>query len=329
MLCCWRRRRADFYDDDEHYHVHRRRRDRRHATVTAFCLITASVLFLFVALSLPIIKSVYLLQLEGHPSSSQPATSLGTQLRFGVWGFCVTRSAHTRPPSRFFFFFCFFTPARFSEPTQCDIPPNSSSERASKRNSDIPYHTLFFSPSALNKPTFFKNNGECVGPQLGYTIDPTFIAGVTNEPDLASLILKALTILLVLHPIAAGLAFLTVLPIAASCCVFHRAPWIISLVLSIATAIMSTIVFAADLALVLVARHKLREQNTFNVTVDFGNGIWIVLVSMLFTWVALFLLSARVCGCCRFGRYYFFPPPLPHRVTHLRPFYLYKERRRF
>src|ERR1700730_15963705 len=110
MLCCWRRRRAGFYDDDEHYHVHRRRRDRRHATVTAFCLITASVLFLFVALSLPIIKSVYLLQLEGHPSSSQPATSLGTQLRLGVWGFCGNKAPPTRSPSRFFFFFCFFTP---------------------------------------------------------------------------------------------------------------------------------------------------------------------------------------------------------------------------
>jgi len=154
----------------------------------------------------------------------------------------------------------------------------------------------------LNRPTFFDNNGECVGPQLGYTIDPTFIAGATNEPELADLILKVLTILLVLHPIAAGLAFLTALPVAASCCVFHRAPWIISLVLSIATAIMSTIVFAADLALVLVARHKLKEQSTFNVTIDFGNGIWIVLVSMLFTWIALFLLSARVCGCGRFGR---------------------------
>jgi hypothetical protein len=154
----------------------------------------------------------------------------------------------------------------------------------------------------LDQPTFFSNNGDCVGPQLGYTIDPTYIAGVTNEPDLANLILKALTILLVLHPIAAGLAFLTVVPVAASCFVYHKAPWIISLVLSIATAIMSTIVFGADLALIIVARHKLSDQDKYNVTIDFGNGVWIVLVSMLFTWVALLLLSARVCRCCGFGR---------------------------
>jgi len=154
----------------------------------------------------------------------------------------------------------------------------------------------------LNRPTAFDNNGECVGPQLGYTIDSTYIEGVTNEPDLANLILKALTVLLVLHPIAAGLALLTVLPVIASHFVFHRAPWIISLILSIATAIMSTIVFATDLALTIVARHKLKEQNTVNVTISFGNGVWIVLVSMLFTWVALVLLSARVCGCFGFGR---------------------------
>jgi len=154
----------------------------------------------------------------------------------------------------------------------------------------------------LNKPTLFANNGRCVGPQLGYTINSAYIEGVTNEPELANLILKAITILLVLHPIAAGLALLTVLPVIASRCVFHRAPWIISLILSIATAIMSTIVFVADLALTIVARHKLKEQKTVNVTISFGNGVWIVLVSMLFTWVALVLLSARVCGCFGFGR---------------------------
>jgi hypothetical protein len=88
---------------------------------------------------------------------------------------------------------------------------------------------------------------------LGYTIKSTYIQGVTNEPDLANLILKVLTILLVLHPIAAGLALLTVLPVIASRFVFHRAPWIISLILSIATAIMSTIMFTADLALTIVA----------------------------------------------------------------------------
>ena len=56
-----------------------------------FCLFNAFILFLFIALSLSIIKVVYLLQkINGYPSSSLPETSIGTELRFGVWGFCVT-----------------------------------------------------------------------------------------------------------------------------------------------------------------------------------------------------------------------------------------------
>ncbi|KAI0300471.1 actin cortical patch SUR7/pH-response regulator pali, partial [Multifurca ochricompacta] len=216
------------------------------AVVTGFCLFAAFVLFLFVALSLPIIKSVYLLQIDGNTSPTLPKTSIGTELRFGVWGFCAT--------------------------------------------------------SALNKPTPVSNTGECIGPQLGYTIDPQTIAVVTNEPDLANLVLKGLTILLVLHPVAAGLALLTLIPVIASCCVYHFAPWIISLVLSVATAIVSTIVFAADLALVIVARDKVKHQSTVNVSISFGNGVWMVLVSTVFTWMAMLLLAARVCRCCGFGR---------------------------
>ena len=96
MVFCWRRReRFDEYDD--HY-LYLRHRNRRHATFTAFCLFTAFILFLFIALSLPIIKPVYLLQINGHPSSSLPETSIGTELRFGVWGFCVTRFAFSPIP---------------------------------------------------------------------------------------------------------------------------------------------------------------------------------------------------------------------------------------
>lgn len=143
---------------------------------------------------------------------------------------------------------------------------------------------------------------ECVGPQLGYTIDSQTIEVITNETDLANVILKGLTILLVLHPIAAGLALLTLLPVTASCLVYHKLPWIISLVLSVPTAIVSSIVFAADLALVIVARDKIKDYSALNISINFGNGVWLVLVSTLCTWIAMVLLSARVCRCFGFGR---------------------------
>jgi hypothetical protein len=238
--------------------------------------------FLFVALSLPIIKSIYLLKLDGHAVSDVPATSIGTELRFGVWGFCVTR---------------FASPILLPLPVSTVLQPKCVMYRHVSRERKLTYHS-----SALNKPTLLTNTGLCIGPQLGYTIDPIFIKTVTNEPDLANLVLKGITVLLVLHPIAAGLAFLTLLPVIASCCVYHAAPWIISLVLSVATAIVSTVVFAADVALVIVARHKLKQDSTLNVTLSFGNGVWLVLVGMIFTWIAMILLSARICGCCGLGR---------------------------
>lgn len=97
MALDWRRERFNEYEYDDHY-LYIQHRNRRHATFTGFCLFSAFVLFLFVALSLPIIKNVYLLQINGHPSSSLPTTSIGTELRFGVWGLCVTRFVFLLPP---------------------------------------------------------------------------------------------------------------------------------------------------------------------------------------------------------------------------------------
>ena len=87
MLCCWRRRgRFDDYDDYDHLH---HRRNKRHATVTGFLLFGAFLLFLLVALSLPILKSIYLLEIRSK--TSQIETTVATRLRFGVWGFCASR----------------------------------------------------------------------------------------------------------------------------------------------------------------------------------------------------------------------------------------------
>jgi hypothetical protein len=53
-------------------------------------LFTAFFLLLLVGLSLPIIKSVYIMELEGIPQD-QPPTSIATRLQFGVWGVCASR----------------------------------------------------------------------------------------------------------------------------------------------------------------------------------------------------------------------------------------------
>jgi hypothetical protein len=87
----WRRRgRFDDYDD---YDYHHHRRNKRHATVTGFFLFGAFLLFLLVALSLPIIKSIYVLEISGKTSPTEIESDVATRLRFGVWGFCASRFA--------------------------------------------------------------------------------------------------------------------------------------------------------------------------------------------------------------------------------------------
>jgi len=67
---------------------------QRHRTlsiVTAGLLLTEFLLFLFAALSVPIIKSIYILGVNAHVQPGQPVTSVATRLRFGVWGVCGYR----------------------------------------------------------------------------------------------------------------------------------------------------------------------------------------------------------------------------------------------
>jgi hypothetical protein len=60
---------------------------------TFLFLFIAFLLFLLVALSVPIIKTVYLLKVTAIVNPNQPATSIATVLKIGVWGLCATRYA--------------------------------------------------------------------------------------------------------------------------------------------------------------------------------------------------------------------------------------------
>jgi len=154
------------------------------------CIGLLSVAFLFsllVGLSLPIIKSIYLLKVQST-RADQPTTSIATELKFGVWGVCAVSALDTE---------------------------------------------------------------ECFGPQLGYSVPSNLIALANVSPDIVDAILKALLLILILHPIAAGLSFITLL---SSLFLASHKLSILSLVLAIVTALVSSVVFAIDLALVIVAK---------------------------------------------------------------------------
>lgn len=60
--------------------------------LTFFILLAAFVLLFFVSLSVPIIKSIYLLQLSANVKEgiSIVSATVTAQVRFGVWGYCTS-----------------------------------------------------------------------------------------------------------------------------------------------------------------------------------------------------------------------------------------------
>ncbi|KAJ3575272.1 hypothetical protein NP233_g1199 [Leucocoprinus birnbaumii] len=149
--------------------------------------------------------------------------------------------------------------------------------------------------SNLNLPSVLNNNGFCLGPRLGYEVPSAVqsLIGVSN--DVVNAVEVSLRVVLVLHPVAAGLAFVAFI---TSLFLASHAVSILTLFISIVAALLVTIVFGIDLALVLVARNQVKNLEDLNFEVDFGNGVWMVLAALILIWVSVILLSARACYCC-------------------------------
>jgi hypothetical protein len=129
---------------------------------------------------------------------------------------------------------------------------------------------------------------------VGYKI-PQSVLQVTGYPDLAKAVLQGLTALLVLHAVVAGLSFAGAV---TSLFLESHAMHIISLIFTIVNTFLSSIVFAADLARNIIARDRVPKLTGTNLDVQWGNGVWLVLVGVVLSWLGVILLSIPVCGCC-------------------------------
>ncbi|KAG7449711.1 uncharacterized protein BT62DRAFT_886449 [Guyanagaster necrorhizus] len=203
-------------------------------SIVSLALLFVAFLFLFlVGISLPIIKTIYLVRVYSTAESDQPATSIATELRFGVWGVCAL--------------------------------------------------------SALGY-------GECFGPRLGYDVPSSVTELLDVDASLVQAALKGLLVILILHLVSAGLSLAAVIP---AMFLGSHALAIMALVISITTALLGTVVFGVDLALVLTLKKELPSLSSqIDLGIDFGNGIWMVLVAVVLTWIAVITLSARACFCC-------------------------------
>jgi len=149
----------------------------------------------------------------------------------------------------------------------------------------------------------FPNEPLCFGPQLGYEV-PEYLAELVNiSQTVLDTVKKALLVVLVLHPISAGLAFLNFcFSIMLAIFSTTQALAVINLVIAIITAVCASVSMAIDIALIAVARNKLKELDQFSFTVDFGNAVWMVVAGVALNWIAVVLLSARACYCLGVNR---------------------------
>jgi hypothetical protein len=130
---------------------------------------------------------------------------------------------------------------------------------------------------------------------------PDAIIALTGiSTSLVEAVLKGLLVILVLHPIAAGLSFVTLI---SSLFLASHSLSILALVLAIITALVSSVVFAVDLALVIVAKNQVSQLEDLQFAIQWGNAPWMGLAAVILTWLAVVALSARACYCFGVRRY--------------------------
>ncbi|KAJ3009335.1 hypothetical protein NUW54_g2814 [Trametes sanguinea] len=119
-------------------------------SITPFFLFVAFLLLFLVSLSLPIIKSIFLFQLAADASASFLDSSASGEVRFGVWGYCIS--------------------------------------------------AITVEVIGIDHETA----GKCSSPHLGYQFDSD-VANALHVEDLTNVISRALSAVLVLHPIAGAM----------------------------------------------------------------------------------------------------------------------------
>ncbi|KAG9081413.1 hypothetical protein FRC06_005592, partial [Ceratobasidium sp. 370] len=109
--------------------------------------------------------------------------------------------------------------------------------------------------------------GYCSKSKLGYNVDNQVLdaIGLNNLDDI---IAHGLTFVLVLHPIACGLAFLALVFALMLACRPARLASVMALIFSVLAAIIATIAFAVDIALTTIAKNKVGDitDNRLKVT---------------------------------------------------------------
>ncbi|CAE6460346.1 unnamed protein product [Rhizoctonia solani] len=205
--------------------------------VVPFLVFAGFLLLLLVSLSIPIIKTISVLNIATNLQAGATNTGISGRVKFGLWGYCV---------------------------------------------SEITASVFGFDQTRA---------ASCSRTRLGYDIDNQLLQ-LLGLDDLNDIVSRGLTFVLVLHPIACGLAFLALLFALMLLCRPARLASAMALIFSTLAAIVATVAFAIDVALATIARNKVNDATDGNLKVTYGAVPWMTLGAMVALW------AATVGACC-------------------------------
>ncbi|KAG8957970.1 hypothetical protein FRC03_009577 [Tulasnella sp. 419] len=132
------------------------------------------------------------------------------------------------------------------------------------------------------------------GTKLGYSLAPQDIGIGYDDSRVNNVILKNLTYVLILHPIAAGFAFIAV--VFGICgAANHRSGTIIMAIASAMATVLTLVVWVIDMVLWGITRNRIRNAGD---SAQYGNANWMVLGALIALVVGF---CTSICGVC--GRY--------------------------
>ncbi|KAG8837946.1 hypothetical protein FRC20_006551, partial [Serendipita sp. 405] len=135
--------------------------------------------------------------------------------------------------------------------------------------------------------------GDCSPPEVGYTLNPAILSTLGLSATLYDIIIQGLVSVLLIHPVVATMTLVTMVP---SVLLFSHSARIVTLVLNVFSAILSTVVSALDIAIILVAKTQIiRAQELYDMEenlglkfrLSFGNAPWLGLVATVVLWAAV------------------------------------------
>lgn len=121
-------------------------------------------------------------------------------------------------------------------------------------------HIINICLSDLNHPTPLDNNGLCFDPHLGCRVPEDIRTFIGLSDRIVNAVEVSLHVILVLHPVAAGLTLITFI---TSLFLASHAVSILTLFLTVVA--LGTVVFGIDLVLVIVAKNEIKNTGFLEV----------------------------------------------------------------